>query len=43
LQVVMWSTIALAFGVLAHRQMEPNVEREREARSLGLLASKHGA
>jgi hypothetical protein len=35
LQVVMWSTIALAFGVLAQRQVELNVPRERIARSLG--------
>jgi hypothetical protein len=31
LQVVMWSTIALAFGVLAHRQLEPDVQKERAA------------
>jgi hypothetical protein len=43
LQAVMWTTIALAFGVLAQRQTEPNVQRERKARSLGLLASKHRA
>jgi hypothetical protein len=43
LQVVMWSTIALAFGVLAQREMEPNVQREREAPSLDLVASKHRA
>jgi hypothetical protein len=43
LQVVMWSTIALAFGALAQREMEPNVQREREAPSLDLVASKHRA
>jgi hypothetical protein len=43
LQVVMWSTIALVFGALAQRQMEPNVRRQREARSVGLRASEHRA
>jgi hypothetical protein len=43
LQVVMWSTIALVFGALAHRPMEPNVRREREASSPRLLASEHRA
>ncbi len=42
LQVVMWSTIALVFGALAQRQMEPDVRRKREARSRRLLASEHG-
>jgi len=43
LQVVMWSTMALVFGALAQRQLEPNVQRERDARSWGLRASEHRA
>ena len=43
LQVVMWSTIALVFGALAQRQMEPTIQRARKARSLAPLASEHSA
>jgi len=43
LQVVMWSTIALVFGVLAQRQLEPKVPQEREARPFGWRASEHRA
>jgi hypothetical protein len=40
LQVVIWSTIALAFGALAQRQLEPNVQRARLARSLRPIVSE---
>lgn len=40
LQVVVWSTIALAFGALAQRQLELNVQRARSTRSLGRLVSE---
>jgi ascorbate-specific PTS system EIIC-type component UlaA len=41
LQVVMWTTIALVFGALAHRQLEPDARRARSsvARPLGGLAT----
>jgi len=43
LQIVVWSTIALVFGALAQRQLEPSVQRTRGARALGQLASEHRA
>ena len=43
LQVVMWSTIALVFGALAQRQLEPNSQRARNSRVRGTLASEHSA
>jgi hypothetical protein len=41
LQVVMWTTIGLVFGALAHRQLEPGLQRARVRGSLRPLASEH--
>jgi hypothetical protein len=42
LQAVLWSTIALVFGALAQRQLEPNVDSAQRQAS-GVLANQTGA
>jgi hypothetical protein len=40
LQVVMWSTIALVFGALAQRQLEPSEHTARVPRAVGALSPR---